>query len=626
MAAINHKGDSGAASNIGEKFRNARRALNVIGNTSKTPQNYELDDFDKEDEEIVPPALAKQIIQKCLLPLFERKGMPIIRQSNKKQGATAQSDGKNLGFLNELRLSDQLLADLDKTRQESFDLLEKLDRSQNTQESLMSELGRLRAAISNIHLELKMSRFQESNVRMKSQTIENRIQGLRTELEDQMKILILQKDENFRLSSRLFEEEAKVEHLSQVVAQNQNASSLCKLTNDVLAEQVKNLHGAVESLSDIDKLKSELAADLQQFANLYRDQHNYKEEIEVSLACVVDERNHYDNVRRDLATSQEWLMLEQTRLTNELEEQKQRSQSEVLSLYEEKENLRKERDKIEKKLRDVSENRDKLKQKMKKYRARRKMFEAERKRCKKCGKEYNETDNFNWSCRTHQCDFGGEMWWCCGKLGKDAIGCKFAKHESKDDDDDLDEQERKEKEENEGGLKTLNVRCYSCRELGHYSKDCTRDPNVRTGYNPDKELMRVSQLNLASRKLVRLMDATEVGNLVNEKLGYKVLGHSHEHTAGPYQTPFADLLKISTGKKTESKMKDPTTVEESEEDGSEMFGSYSEEEEDDLSEEDLEEGEESGSQALSYDEDDGEEEDQEVITVSQAPSESVETK
>jgi hypothetical protein len=38
-----------------------------------------------------------------------------------------------------------------------------------------------------------------------------------------------------------------------------------------------------------------------------------------------------------------------------------------------------------------------------------------------------ESENFNWSCRTHQSEFGGEMWWCCGKIGKDAIGCKFSK-------------------------------------------------------------------------------------------------------------------------------------------------------------------------------------------------------
>ena len=27
------------------------------------------------------------------------------------------------------------------------------------------------------------------------------------------------------------------------------------------------------------------------------------------------------------------------------------------------------------------------------------------------------------------------MWWCCGRTGEDALGCRFGKHECKEDDD-----------------------------------------------------------------------------------------------------------------------------------------------------------------------------------------------
>ncbi len=36
--------------------------------------------------------------------------------------------------------------------------------------------------------------------------------------------------------------------------------------------------------------------------------------------------------------------------------------------------------------------------------------------CKNCKKEYNEAENFNWSCRTHVGEWGGDLWWCCGKI------------------------------------------------------------------------------------------------------------------------------------------------------------------------------------------------------------------
>ena len=43
----------------------------------------------------------------------------------------------------------------------------------------------------------------------------------------------------------------------------------------------------------------------------------------------------------------------------------------------------------------------------------------------------------------YQSDYGGEMWWCCGKSGIDAPGCKYSKHESKneeeEDKDNLDD-------------------------------------------------------------------------------------------------------------------------------------------------------------------------------------------
>ena len=42
------------------------------------------------------------------------------------------------------------------------------------------------------------------------------------------------------------------------------------------------------------------------------------------------------------------------------------------------------------------------------------------KTCKLCGADYLESENFNWSCRTHKSEFSGEIWWCCGKTNKEA--------------------------------------------------------------------------------------------------------------------------------------------------------------------------------------------------------------
>ena len=62
--------------------------------------------------------------------------------------------------------------------------------------------------------------------------------------------------------------------------------------------------------------------------------------------------------------------------------------------------------------------------------------------CGKCGKDFNEKENFNWSCRTHKSEWSGDMWWCCGKRTKEAYGCKYGKHEIKKDDDDDDDEDK----------------------------------------------------------------------------------------------------------------------------------------------------------------------------------------
>ena len=98
---------------------------------------------------------------------------------------------------------------------------------------------------------------------------------------------------------------------------------------------------------------------------------------------------------------------------------------------------------------------------IKKLKMRRGKFDEGSKVCKKCSKDFMEKENFNWSCSTHQSEFSGEMWWCCGKNAKEARGCKFSKHEKQDEDEDEDENAANAQEQN----KLQKCRC--CKEIGH---------------------------------------------------------------------------------------------------------------------------------------------------------------
>ena len=79
------------------------------------------------------------------------------------------------------------------------------------------------------------------------------------------------------------------------------------------------------------------------------------------------------------------------------------------------------------------------------------------------------------------------MWWCCGKTTKDAPGCKFSKHVSKEDEDEDMEQQ----EETDAALKNKYARCYCCKEKGHRAQDCPRDPNIKTAHDANDEDLRI---------------------------------------------------------------------------------------------------------------------------------------
>lgn len=79
------------------------------------------------------------------------------------------------------------------------------------------------------------------------------------------------------------------------------------------------------------------------------------------------------------------------------------------------------------------------------------------------------------------------MWWCCGKTWKDAPGCKFSKHETKDDEEDEKDKEEEEK------VKFKNIKCYCCKENGHTAANCNRDPNIRSYCDTQAEITRIDK-------------------------------------------------------------------------------------------------------------------------------------
>ena len=92
------------------------------------------------------------------------------------------------------------------------------------------------------------------------------------------------------------------------------------------------------------------------------------------------------------------------------------------------------------------------------------------------------------------------MWWCCGKTGKDALGCKITKHFTKEEEDE--DPEKVEDDEEQKKLKKLYVRCNCCKEKGHDAEQCPRDPNIKTAGDLSEEEERLAIAQIFRKVLI----------------------------------------------------------------------------------------------------------------------------
>ena len=200
-----------------------------------------------------------------------------------------------------------------------------------------------------------------------------------------------------------------------------------------MGERLTGLYKAFDhtlgTYSIINKLKSENTIFFEESKkNLTELQENNK-----TLVLVSDQRDELMKGHLELNDIKEDLLNQKDKIQKAYKE-KYISLSKELSLaIEEREFLKSKREESEKKFMDMSEEFKKYRQKMKvKYSN---IQEKEEKFCKNCQKSYYENENYNWSCRVHASKLNGDMYWCCGKSGKDSIGCIISKHSSKEDAD-----------------------------------------------------------------------------------------------------------------------------------------------------------------------------------------------
>ncbi|PHJ16136.1 ankyrin repeat domain containing protein [Cystoisospora suis] len=463
-------------------------------------------------------------MRKYLLPMFdvhrvkqeelerhERLGTPVShKDGHGAQGGTTPRSASPVApsrtaVLAEMQLSDTLLTELQAAREQICSLRHHLNVSETERNELLEKLEASTSALGKLKVELEQTKQKESFSRLHITQTENDCASLRWQLQQLEALIGQHQAEQSRLSQCVTELRQTNEELSRKLTVTQNTAALLQHEHEVLTEQVRGLSAAAKDLPTVKSLQDGLLFEETVSKAHIDDIQSFSSNLQNECAKLASERTRLLEVKKDLTLQRDRFTAEANRMRRELEDIRQQVSKDTAQQQEEKENLKKERDELEKQLKELMEDRDKLKQRIARFRARRKLFEAQQRTCKNCGKDYEESENYNWSCRTHHSEYGGEMWWCCGKLGKNAPGCRFSKHESKDDDEELDAEEKLEKEA---------------------ANQCPKDPNPRAGgadVNAKEELRRLEILGNQERSQQKRQSGFGMAVELADKFGYEGL-------------------------------------------------------------------------------------------------------
>ena len=231
-----------------------------------------------------------------------------------------------------------------------------------------------------------------------------------------------------------------------------------------------------EQTKDLDRLRSDLKEIVEQ----------KEKQLNKAKLAEMQQRDHINNLTN-----------KNNKLTSELE----KSESEVANLT---------------KINKLQQQEIfKQKERMIKMKNRRGKIDLGIKICKNCTKEYNEKDNFNWSCKTHKSEWSGEvdpiskkekgMYWCCGNERKESQGCISGKHECKEDEEDEEDPNPMKKIDKH---QNRNMKCLCCKEIGHDMSECYRDPNIKTRVDYQEDWKRIMGLKDYRKLFVDTMITT----------------------------------------------------------------------------------------------------------------------
>ena len=244
--------------------------------------------------------------------------------------------------------------------------------------------------------------------------------------------------------------------LKNVAMQLEHSHSILAMENTIIGEKLKGLYFAIAEIAGSHFLERKVAKEIEDLAKCGVELGQELMGKSQNIAILTEER---DTLTAELTESVQIrgeMKEERDKVAKITKEKVSQLQSRIIFLEEENTKHIESLSKSEKRTKDLADEYEKLRLKLKQFRLKRKQYgEQDEKVCRHCQKMFVESENYNWSCRTHPSEYGSEMYWCCGRVGRDAPGCRTSKHESKDE-----EEEKLTQEKGEGDrLRLVSVQC-----------------------------------------------------------------------------------------------------------------------------------------------------------------------
>ena len=422
------------------------------------------------------PEQVSSLIKTYLLPLFDSHP-----HTSYKKPSLLAVPGTVYG---ELKLSALLCDQIDGLKKELTLTKQQLQEALQAKEAQIRSLASEQEKLIDLDTNCRLLRFSISQTHRNLQHFDAKTELYPSQILTYQKLYESSETEKKQLVTLLHESKATIDKLKNKSLQLEHGNMLLALENSVIGERLKGLYATLQTVcsgkGNTDKFETEFQIMAENVTKL----NDFVEKLIDEMRGLIGKKDELMDMNVTLVNLRNEDHMDKTRLATLTRDKIVQLSNELTSISEQRDSSSSQLEKNEKKLKETLEENQRLRKKMKNSRLKRKATDNSDLICKTCQKMYNEMENFNWSCRTHFGDFGGEMWWCCGKAGRDAPGCKVTKHVSKEDEDEEDSSQKP----------ATTLYCLSCKEIGHRYTECPKDPNIRSKQDLANELKRIQEI------------------------------------------------------------------------------------------------------------------------------------